>query len=277
MQHHAPSHGSISVILLVRLLVTTFLHSSWLHMAPFARLVLGWILLSATGAIKLPGPCGDFYPSCDTGLLSGKHNPRSRVMNLSEFVSNNARATRPLRQARRQGVILPNRDWWVEGMVGQDMTWPVHPKRGWAIGFSVGHDASIAVSKNGHVQCVLELERWFGDRYCSPYDDVFHKHWLKALQVVRDQCECDQGQCPSDFEDGVFVVSDLPSPTPLNRLQFPRLVEQVFTVKQWRNINHHEAHALLGYHASPFRSALVVSIHGEGNDGPFSASRGTWG
>jgi len=93
------------------------------------------------------------------------------------------------------------------------------------------------------------------------------------LKVVRDRCECDQGQCPHDFEDGIIVV--LGKKVSLNILQFPRIVEGVFGVKKWRYVNHNEAHALLGYHASPFRSALVVTVHGAGNDGPLSAFLGS--
>lgn len=49
---------------------------------------------------------------------------------------------------------------------------------------------------------------------------------------------------------------------------------QVFTVKQWRWTHHHEAHALLGFLASPFQRALVVSYDGGGDDGFYNAFYG---
>ena len=53
-------------------------------------------------------------------------------------------------------------------------------------------------------------------------------------------------------------------------MELPSIVEEVFSVKQWRSVHHHDAHALLGFHASPFRSALVISYDGGGNDGWFN-------
>ena len=35
-------------------------------------------------------------------------------------------------------------------------------------------------------------------------------------------------------------------------------------------MDHHEAHALLGFHTSPFRAPLVISYDGGGNDGFFN-------
>jgi len=40
-----------------------------------------------------------------------------------------------------------------------------------ALAIHVGHDSNIAMSIDGRVQCVLELERFFGDRY---YDLLGH-------------------------------------------------------------------------------------------------------
>ena len=42
---------------------------------------------------------------------------------------------------------------------------------------------------------------------------------------------------------------------------------QVFAVRQWRLVDHHEAHARMGFYSSPFTSAMVVSYDGGGNDG----------
>lgn len=40
-----------------------------------------------------------------------------------------------------------------------------------ALAIHVGHDSNIAMSIDGRVQCVLELERFFGERY---YDLLGH-------------------------------------------------------------------------------------------------------
>jgi predicted NodU family carbamoyl transferase len=42
---------------------------------------------------------------------------------------------------------------------------------------------------------------------------------------------------------------------------------QVFPVKEWRFVDHHEAHARMAFFLSPFRDALILSYDGGGNDG----------
>ncbi|OLP99604.1 Nodulation protein U [Symbiodinium microadriaticum] len=44
-----------------------------------------------------------------------------------------------------------------------------------------------------------------------------------------------------------------------------------FSVREWRLLDHHHAHALIGYFDLQFPSALIVSYDGEGNDGTFNA------
>ena len=56
----------------------------------------------------------------------------------------------------------------------------------------------------------------------------------------------------------------------------PSVVSMTITVVKWHQVNHHEAHAALGFYASPFSasttgSALAVSYDGGGNDGSFNA------
>lgn len=48
-------------------------------------------------------------------------------------------------------------------------------------------------------------------------------------------------------------------------------------MERWAEADHHMAHAALGFYASPFRSALVVSYDGGGNDGAFNAYLATPG
>ena len=146
------------------------------------------------------------------------------------------------------------------------------------IALHFGHDAQIVISKNGRVQCVLELERLFGQRYCYPAQESFKFAALmtEALLTVRDKCVCEEGACPRSFEEGVLL--DLPFYKPPVTAQTPLLVEEVFgPVGRWRHVHHHEAHALAGYHASPFTSALIVSYDLGGDDGHFNVflGRGT--
>eukprot|EP00746_Dinoflagellata_sp_MGD_P078995 gnl/MRDRNA2_/MRDRNA2_31557_c0_seq1.p1 gnl/MRDRNA2_/MRDRNA2_31557_c0~~gnl/MRDRNA2_/MRDRNA2_31557_c0_seq1.p1 ORF type:complete len:681 (-),score=100.96 gnl/MRDRNA2_/MRDRNA2_31557_c0_seq1:265-2307(-) len=142
------------------------------------------------------------------------------------------------------------------------------------IAFSSGHDASIAVSLGGRVQCVLELERFFGVRH-FPWPNA--SSWQRALNVVQERCEIELGEFPKVFKYGLvesrfFKTEERTAQgeQPLYFKEFRELIEAEVTIENWRFVDHHLAHALIGYYASPFRSALVVSYDGGGNDGVFN-------
>ena len=137
------------------------------------------------------------------------------------------------------------------------------------IAFFGGHDASVAVAAaDGTLLCVLELERLFNDRYYSSFGpdgatprESFDEDWRRALLVIRDRSEC---AYPRTFARGIVVE------TGASRYRLEKLVEEVFDVETWLACDHHEAHARLGFFASPFASALIVSYDGGGNDGHFN-------
>lgn len=83
-----------------------------------------------------------------------------------------------------------------------------------------------------------------------------------ALLVIRDRPEC---HYPETFAHAIVVEAGA------SRYRLEKLVEEVFDVETWLACDHHEAHARLGFFASPFASALVVSYDGGGNDGHFNA------
>ena len=78
--------------------------------------------------------------------------------------------------------------------------WGRSPK---VIGIHAGHDASIAIGVGGRVQCVLELERLFEERYfylgggsLADSDADYVQTWVLAVKMVLENCECDSGNCP---------------------------------------------------------------------------------
>jgi len=138
------------------------------------------------------------------------------------------------------------------------------------IAFFGGHDASVAVAApDGTLLCVLELERLLNERYYSSFGPdgktpraSFDEDWRRALLVIRDRPEC---HYPETFAHAIVVEAGA------SRYRLEKLVEEVFDVETWLACDHHEAHARLGFFASPFASALVVSYDGGGNDGHFNA------
>ena len=144
--------------------------------------------------------------------------------------------------------------------------------QGAAIALFSGHDANIAVSVNGHVKCVLELERLFGVRYFLPNfknKTSYTADWLQALATVRDLCECDA--FPERFQHGIVVASaDTGFGEEAGLL--PEIVKKIFTVDEWHLVKHAAAHAAMSYYSSPFRSALVVVY--DANFGAFTVQNG---
>ena len=147
--------------------------------------------------------------------------------------------------------------------------------------FYLNHDASVAVGIDGRVQCVLELERLFEERYYnspgwrhSEEEQLlpFHTDWSHALHILQETCECEDGPCPSHFDYGVIVRTwEVEAAT---FVYLPIVVEGFFTVKQWQYMNHSEAHAQMGFFSSPFRSAVVFAIGNGANDGQFNVYLG---
>ena len=152
----------------------------------------------------------------------------------------------------------------------QDDTPPV--RRPAVLAFHGGHDASIAIGVGGRVQCILELERFFEIRYFYLGDGTtsdmseaeFGETWLVALKTVLDDCECD-GSCPQSFHYAVLDNFEYHEYEMLKDA-----VEPVLGQMTWRFVNHHRAHALLGFYASPFRTAMIMSYDAGGNDGFFN-------
>ena len=134
----------------------------------------------------------------------------------------------------------------------------------------------IAVSQNGRIQCILELERLFDIRYYRPNitlsPDRYQTEWHKALRAVQRHCEYEDGTFPAHFNDGVIVFA---GEFECYQLWLRGVVGMIFTVEQWHMVDHHESHALLGYYASPFhstpsRTTLILSYDSAGNDGSFN-------
>ncbi|CAE7498570.1 novN [Symbiodinium natans] len=202
----------------------------------------------------------EIFPPCDVGVRIGRDAPGLWTTNGTRLAVKASRSSRFLRisgrlppVSRRHELALPDEVQAAEKAI---------------ISIQAGHDASIAIAKGSRIQCVLELERLFEIRYFPEAVNNFQRNWRYALETVRDRCDCEDGPCPTQFDIGIMVGFGLRL-----KMQFtwlPKVVELVYSVDQWRNVNHHEAHALMAYFSSPFRSAFVLSYDGGGNDGVFN-------
>ena len=207
----------------------------------------------------------EIYPPCEVGLPVGRDSPGLWTTNSTGLSLKARRSSRGLGSTDDAEVDSCVRRTYEEFNLPEAL----HSEGISIIALHAGHDGSIAVGKGGRIQCVLELERLYGDRYFIPSIDNFNFHWQNAVETVQEHCECDHGMCPTSFDYGIMV--NFGDNVVAQTHYLPQIVERVFTVREWRNVNHHEAHALMGYFASPFRSAFILSYDGGGNDGVFNA------
>eukprot|EP00439_Symbiodinium_sp_Y106_P040207 s4001_g4.t3 len=240
-----------------------------------SRYVLWLCWASAAGGEELEKFCDtDVYPPCDVGFPIGRDSPGLWTTNASGLAIKAARRSRHRLSAGKDENATKELGSPLTRRVHKEFSLPeaLHVKEKTVIALHAGHDGSIAVGKGGRIQCVLELERLFEDRYFIPQIDHFHFHWHRALETVYESCECEDGSCPTNFDFGIMV--NFGGDVAMQHADLPNIVERFFRVREWRNVNHHEAHALMGFFSSPFRSAFVLSYDGGGNDGVFNAFLG---
>lgn len=220
-----------------------------------------WALAAAIAKAEDGEFCDSIFPSCKLGLPVGIRGPGKWSSNGTVMSAKISRAGRQWRSTN----VLPQR-----GTDGYGMQWPEELARDvhTTIAIHKGHDAHIAIAVGSRIQCVLELERYFGRRYFFPRVDDFSRDWQTAAELIRDHCDCESGSCPREFDTGLVV--DFGTYETIQTTQLPKIIERVFPVRHWRNVNHHESHALMAYYSSPFRSSLILSFDGGGNDGTWN-------
>ncbi|XP_072031403.1 nodulation protein NolO-like [Amphiura filiformis] len=120
------------------------------------------------------------------------------------------------------------------------------------IGLFSSHDSNVAVSVDGEIKVVLELERMTGVRYyCSPQSKKnFTSDWSKAISLVTEF---------TGIQHFDVCVSNW-----FGRAQF-NIMKTLIDAERWVEFDHHKCHASLGFYGSPFNSALVISSDAAGN------------
>ena len=139
-----------------------------------------------------------------------------------------------------------------------------HPAR-LVVGANVNHDANFALTLDGAVACVVELERLFEVRYyILPNDDLgFFGAASMAFHTLFSCSGISNTRVLA--EQGVMVEYSEPK-----RSMALQLLRMLVPAVRWRTTGHHWAHATLGLYDSPFDRPLIISVDGGGNDGVFN-------
>ena len=139
---------------------------------------------------------------------------------------------------------------------------------GYDIGFYGSHNGAFAVSKDGKIVEVLEIERLINEKNCGiaqyktvkPADILYFSKYFGSYLTQRygiekfDRCFHQNTEVIIDRENH-NLHKDIPS-----EQYYPGL--------------HHQAHASGTFYQSDFKSALIFSFDGGGNDGFFNVYLG---
>jgi carbamoyltransferase len=117
------------------------------------------------------------------------------------------------------------------------------------IAVHLNHDSTISMCRDNEFSNV-ELERVHAKRH---YDWRTESHNIDELVAL-------VGNAGAPFESGVMVGGRDPDAE-----EFFRRLE----IRQFRNVDHHAAHAAAAFYQSPFDRSLLISYDGGGNDGTF--------
>jgi carbamoyltransferase len=133
---------------------------------------------------------------------------------------------------------------------------------GYNIAMTTGHNATVAVSKDGKLVCAVELER------VHPNDKRKNVGFSDVPGTKQGMIDMLKRELPDvDYYDNMLLQH---SDVKARVIQYEAHL-RFGKIKQIQsNKEHHVAHASGSFYQSPFERAIAISIDGGGNDGVFN-------
>ena len=139
---------------------------------------------------------------------------------------------------------------------------------GYDISFYGSHNAAYAISKNGKIIEVLEVERLVNEKNCgiAQYKTVKPVDILYLSKYFAEYITEKFGIKSFDicYYQNTDVIID----------EVTYKLHEDIPALEYINCLHHESHAAGAFYQSPFQSALIFSFDGGGNDGFFNVYLG---
>ena len=139
---------------------------------------------------------------------------------------------------------------------------------GYDISFYGSHNAAYAISKNGKIIEVLEVERLVNEQNCgiAQYKTVKPVDILYLSKYFAEYITKKFGIKSFDicYYQNTDVIID----------EVTYKLHEDIPALEYINCLHHESHAAGAFYQSPFQSALIFSFDGGGNDGFFNVYLG---
>ena len=138
------------------------------------------------------------------------------------------------------------------------------------LGISLGHDTNFALVEDGKLVASVEAERFFRRKryklHCLTLEPGERNSGFQYVDVVELEAFLDTLGKDWGRRYGHIAVQNQRREDEFRNLVV--LLDRLgYEYTEIHNINHHLAHAALGFYTSPFREALVFSYDGFGNDG----------
>lgn len=134
---------------------------------------------------------------------------------------------------------------------------------GYNISFYGSHNAAYAISKDGEIELILEVERFLNYKNSGiaqyktvrPEDIIFlSKHIVKHITKLTGI---------EEFDVCYALNTDVITDKRYN-------LEHHIPAKEFKYSNHHQSHAAGAFYQSPYKKALIFSFDGGANDGKFN-------
>ena len=129
------------------------------------------------------------------------------------------------------------------------------------LGFFGSHNASIAISYEGKVLEVIELERWLSKKNAGLF---YYENPKLCWTYISEIKKYLKDKYKVDHYDNVIY----------NSVDNGRLPggwdEKVFNANNYIFLPHHQAHAYCGLYQSPYQEALIISFDGGSDEGFFN-------
>lgn len=135
------------------------------------------------------------------------------------------------------------------------------------ISFHGSHNGAIVVENNGEILCVIEFERFLGQKNVGLAQYKPPRFIMIALDEILKWVEKEYNI--SEFENCFFSSTDFVGENFEGKHVSFQLTKRI-NVKNIIHGPHHEAHAYGVFYQSPYKEALIFSFDGGGDDGEFN-------
>jgi len=135
------------------------------------------------------------------------------------------------------------------------------------ISFHGSHNGGLVLENNGEILCVIEFERFLGQKNFGLAQYKTPRHIMISLEEILKWVKKEYGLY--EFDNCFFSSTDFVGENFEGKHILFQLTERI-NAKNIIHCQHHESHAYGCFYQSPYDEALIFSFDGGGDDGEFN-------